>query len=415
MAKIRSNTIAALDIGSSKISCLLAKVSSDLSVHIIGSGHHVARGIKSGAIIDMEDAIQAISNAVSAAEQISGETAHDVIVNITAGQPSSKMIHAEVQLAGHEVDDNDLKNVLDHGKTLPDLTDRTLIHSIPTDYVIDGSHGIRDPRGMFGQKLAANIHAVTANIGAIRNIANCISRCHLDITAAVLSSYASGLACLVEDEMDLGVTIIDMGGGTTKTAVFNDGNLIFTDLLSVGGSHVTNDIARGLGTPLTHAERLKTLHGHAMLMPMDDNEILDVPFIGDDQYAQSGPISKSVLVSIIQPRLEEIFELIRSRLEASGLDHLAGRHVVLTGGASQLPGTRELASMVLNKQVRIGRPLKIPGLQITEAGPASSTLVGLLVYALQNKSIYGKSIPSLDKKSQKTVFSRIGKLLGRSK
>jgi cell division protein FtsA len=414
LAKIRSNTIAALDIGSSKISCLLAKISSDLKVQIIGSGHHVSRGIKSGAIVDMEEAIQAISNAVSAAEQISGETAHDVIVNITAGQPLSKMIYSEIQLSGHEVDDNDLKTVLDQGRTIPDLTDRTLIHSIPTDYVIDGNHGIRDPRGMFGQKLGVNIHAVTASISAIRNLANCISRCHLDITAAVLSSYASGLACLVEDEMDLGVTIIDMGGGTTKTAVFNDGNLIFSDLLPIGGSHVTSDIARGLGTPITHAERLKTLHGHAMLMSLVDNEILEVPFIGDDQYAQTGPISKSILVSIIQPRLEETFELIRTRLEASGIDHLSGRHVVLTGGASQLPGTRELASMILNKQVRIGRPMKIPGLQITESGPSSTTLVGLLVYALQNKSIYGKSIASLDKNKNKTMFSRIRKIFGKA-
>jgi cell division protein FtsA len=230
----------------------------------------------------------------------------------------------------------------------------------------------------------------------VRNMANCISRCHLDISAAVVSSYASALSCLVEDEMDLGVAVIDMGGGTTKLSVFNEGVLVHTDIIPVGGMHVTSDIARGLGTPILQAERLKTLHGHALLMSMDDNEIIDVPQIGEDQYSQSGPISKSILVSIIQPRLEETFELIKSRLAASGFDKIVGRHIVLTGGASLLPGMRELASLVFNKQVRVGRPVKLNGLSAQDASASCATLIGLLVYAQQNKTLWGRAAPSLE-------------------
>src|SRR3546814_8500189 len=198
------------------------------------------------------------------------------------------------------------------------------------------------------------MHIITASAGAVLNVSTCIQRCHLEPAAFVVSPYASGLASLVDDELELGATVIDMGGGATTIAVFYEHNVIFTDVILVGGNHVPSDIARGLSTPLVHAERIKTLYGHVITAPTDEGELIDVPQVGEDDSSHSQQIPRSLLVGIIQPRVEETLELVRSRLELSGFDKVAGRRVVLTGGACQLPGTRELASTVLDKQVRIG-------------------------------------------------------------
>jgi cell division protein FtsA len=213
-----------------------------------------------------------------------------------------------------------------------------------------------------------------------------VGRCHLDVAGIVVGPYAAGLACLVEDEQQLGVTVIDMGGGTTSIGVFFDGNLIFCDTVPVGGAHVTSDIARGLSTPLAHAERMKTLYGHAIRSPADERETIAVPQVGEEEDGQANHVPKSLLVGIIGPRLEETFELVRERLEKSGFDKLAGRRIVLTGGACQLPGTRELAGLILDKQVRVGRPLKIGGLAEATQGSAFSTCAGLLHFALSERA-----------------------------
>ncbi|TAL33044.1 MAG: cell division protein FtsA, partial [Phenylobacterium sp.] len=235
--------------------------------------------------------------------------------------------------------------------------------------------------GMYGERLGVNMHLVTAGSGALRNLAACVARCHLEIAEMAVSPYAAGLAGLVEDEMDLGATLIDMGGGTTSLAVFFDGRVVFTDSVSVGGGHVTNDIARGLSTPLVQAERIKTLYGSASSGPADDREIIEVPLVGEEDPNSVAQIPRSLLVGIIHPRLEETLELARGRLEQSGFDKLAGRRVVLTGGACQLPGVRELAAQILDKQVRIGRPLRLGGLAEATSGPAFATCAGLIAYA----------------------------------
>ena len=239
---------------------------------------------------------------------------------------------------------------------------------------------------MCGERLGVNMNVVTANAGAVRNLETVVGRCHLDIETYVVSPYAAGVASLVEDEMDLGVTIIDMGGGTTSFGVFFDGHIVYSDVVPIGGSHVTNDIARGLSTPVAHAERMKTLYGSAIASPADEREIIDVPLVGEEEHAQANHVPKSILIGIIQPRLEETFELVRSRLEASGFDKVAGRRVVLTGGASQLQGVRELAGLVLDKQVRMGRPIRLAGLSDPTGGPAFSTCAGLVNYALNQNA-----------------------------
>jgi cell division protein FtsA len=379
----RSGTVAALDVGTSKICCFIARLEEDGRPRVVGIGHQVSRGVRGGAIVDMEQAEAAILGAVHAAEEMAGETIHEVVVNLSGGYPASQTVGVEVQIAGHEIGDGDLRRVLEQGGVFDINGERRLIHSIPIRYSIDGSGGIRDPRGMFGERLGVDMHIVTAQAGAVRNLTNCVARCHLEIGALVVSPYAAGLASLVDDERDLGVTVIDMGGGTTTIAVFFDGNVVFTDIVPVGGAHVTNDIARGLSTPLAHAERLKTLYGNGVLSPSDEREMINVPLVGEEEAVEGNTIPRSMLVGIIQPRLEETFELVRQRLEQSGFDKIAGRRVVLTGGASQLAGLRELAAAVLDKQVRMGRPIRIAGLAEATGGPAFATCSGLLVYAQQ--------------------------------
>lgn len=380
--KPRGGLVAALDIGTTKTSCLITRVEHD-GPRVIGFGQHGTRGVKAGAITDMDAAQQAILQAVGQAEDMAGERIEDVVVNVSGGQPASRIVVHDLPITGHEVTDNDMRKVLEQARQVPDPSDRHVLHSIPIAYSLDGSRGIRDPRGMVGSRLAVNLHVVSASTSALRNLASCVARCHLNIRSLVVSPFAAGLSALVQDERDLGVTLIDMGGGTTTVAVFFDGHMIYADSVPIGGQHVTSDIARGLSTPLAHAERMKTLYGAAVVSSADEHEMIDVPIVGEDEPAHANHLPKSILTGIIQPRLEETFELVRSRLEASGFDHIAGRRVVLTGGASQLQGTRELAALILGRQVRNGRPLGLRGLVEPAAGPAFATCAGLIAYALR--------------------------------
>lgn len=423
LGKTRSGLVAALDIGSSKVCCFVARIgepsSSPLlprsgvptgSIRVAGIGHQISRGVKSGQIVDTDLLEASILNAVHAAEKMAGETLRSVIVNLSGGWPASQTVGVEVSIAGHEVGEADLRRVLDQWRHLDGLGDRELIHSIPVGFTIDGANGIRDPRGMFGQSLGAHMHVVTAGSGAVKTLGTVIQRCHLDVDALVVAPYASGLASLVDDEMDLGVTVIDMGGGTTSFAVFFDGNVIYSDCVPVGGQHVTNDIARGLSTPVLAAERIKTLYGSAIPSPLDDQETIDVPIVGEEDSAQPNHVSKSLLVGIIRPRIEETFELVRSRLEASGFDKVAGRRVVLTGGASQLPGARELAQLILDKQVRMGRPIRVQGLAEAAGGPAFATCAGLLVYAA-NPQLDAPRLAPVPQSEPSGVVGRVGSWL----
>ncbi|MFQ5783299.1 MAG: cell division protein FtsA [Alphaproteobacteria bacterium] len=382
--KTRSGVIAALDVGTSKVCCFIARSDGE-ALQVVGIGHQICRGLRAGAVVDMAAAEESILAAVHAAEQMAGETIRDVHLNFSTGNPTSHRIGVEVALNGHEIGNSDLRRVLNHGRLRCQAGDREIVHSIPLGYTIDGNCGIRDPRGMFGDRLGVNIHVVTADSGPLRNLNTCVARCHLDIAACVVSPYASGFACLVDDEKELGVTLIDMGGGSTGAAVFLEGDVAHTDVVPVGGNHITNDIARGLSTPIDHAERMKALYGSAIASVADERETIDVRRVGENEESGANPVPRSYLVSIIRPRVEETFELLRSRLEAAGFDKAAGRRLVLTGGASQLQGVRDLAAQVFDKQVRLGRPQGFAGLAEATAGPAFSTCAGLLGYALAER------------------------------
>jgi cell division protein FtsA len=403
----RGGLVAAVDIGTTKVGCFIARTDGE-EPRIVGIGHQVSKGLKAGVIVDLESASASILNAVHAAEQMAGETISEVVVNLSGGFGSSRIVNVDISVAGREITDLEMRKVLDRGYHLKDPGEREVLHSIPVGFSIDGSRGIRDPRGMFGEKLGVNMHLVSATAAAIRNVTTAIGRCHLEIAGLVVSPYASGLGCLVDDEMELGVTIIDMGGGTTTIGVFFGGNLIFADSVPVGGGHVTNDIARGLSTPIAHAERMKTLYGSAISSPADERETITVPQVGEDDDSQANHVPKSLLVGIIGPRLEETFELVRNRLEQSGFDKLAGRRVVLTGGACQLPGIRELAGLILDKQIRVGRPLRVKGLAEATGGPAFSTCVGLLHFATSERAETPRHQRLLAGGESPTLFGRVG-------
>ncbi|MCH7555159.1 MAG: cell division protein FtsA [Proteobacteria bacterium] len=379
--KARQGLIAALDVGTSKVCCFIAHVDDDDALRIAGIGFHQARGLRAGAVVDMDAAEESILAAVHHAEQMADETIREVYLSFSAGAPQSRSVAVEVALNGHEIDDSDLRRVLTQGQTNGDAGDRKVIHTIPVGYSIDGSRGIRDPRGMFGERLGVTIHTITAQPGPLRNLTSCVSRCHLDVADCVVSAYASGLACLVDDERELGVTLIDMGGGATSIAVFIDGDMVHADVVPIGGNHITNDIARGLSTTVSYAERMKTLYGGALASADDERETIDVRLIGEGEDAGANPVPRAQLIRIIRPRVEEIFEMVRARLEASGFAEKAGRRMVLTGGASQLQGLPELATQMFGKSVRLGRPRNIQGLAEATGGPAYSTCAGLLHYA----------------------------------
>lgn len=384
MAPSRSGLIAALDVGTTKVCCFVAKTNSENGIRVAGIGHQLCIGMKSGNIIDIDSVESSINAAVDAAEGMAGDRKIErVFVNLSAGQPKSHAVGVEVEIAGHEIRQGDVAVALQEARSLAisSAGERELVHTLSGGYTIDAIPGYRDPTGMYGSKLGVKLHAISAEPGPVRNLRSVTDRCHLEIEKFVVSPYSSGLATLVEDEIDLGVTLIDMGGGTTSLAIFYDGYLVYTDSVPVGGVHVTNDIARGLSTPTKSAERLKTLYGSAIAGPSDERDMISVPQVGEKGTDATQELSRSILIGIIQPRVEETMELVRDRIEASGFARLAGRRAVLTGGASLLTGVRELAARILDKQVRIGRPLGVQGLAEATGGPAFGVCAGLLIYA----------------------------------
>ncbi|MBK8177069.1 MAG: cell division protein FtsA [Rhodospirillales bacterium] len=380
--KVRNGLIAALDIGTTKVCCLIARAGSGDALDVVGIGHQASQGVRGGTLIDLDGAETTIRSTVEAAERMAGDNIRGVVVNVSAGTPRSRLVAYEVGVAGHEIGDADLRRILDplgFAEAVPDEHD--IVHVIPVGYSIDGCRGVHDPRGMFGQRLGVNLHLITASLGAVRNVATCVTRCHLEVEGKVVSPYAAALGCLVDDETQLGVTLIDVGGGTTSVAVFFDSELIHTDSIPVGGLHVTRDLARGLSTPMTQAERIKTLYGSCQPSPSDSRQSVEVPPIADDGAAEPTHVPRSMLVGIIRPRMEEIFEMVRTRLKDAGFDRVAGRRTVLTGGACQLAGASDLAGQILDKQVRIGRPRGVAGLPEAMTGPAFATCAGLLRFA----------------------------------
>ncbi len=346
---------------------------------MLGFGCHKGRGVRGGGIVDLDAAERAVRASVGQAEDMADTRLRAVLVNLSCGQPESRLFNVQWPVAGRAVDEADVKRVVHEGRARAAVDGRDIIHALPLSFSVDHTQGIGDPRGLFCETLTARLHIVDAASTALRSLAACIARCDLDLGELVSAPMAAGLSTLVPDERELGVTVIDMGGGTTGVAVFAEGQLLHTAQLPLGGVHVTNDLARLLSTPVAHAERLKTLYGNAQTCADDEREMLPVPLVGEEEH-HIAKVPRSMVVNIIRPRLEETFEMVKERIDASGLSRAAGSRVVLTGGASLLGGAGEMAARIFGRQVRIGRPAGLRGLPDSASGPAFATAAGLLAW-----------------------------------
>ncbi len=417
----RSTVVSVLDVGSSKVVCLIARLTPAVpgealrgrthAIEVLGIGHQRSRGIKSGVVTDLDQAEQAIRCAVDAAEAQAGVTIELLIVNVTCGRLASESYAAAVSLPGLEVAESDIRRVLAEGRRHSLSEGRAAVHSLPIGYSLDGEGGIADPRDMVGRRLGVDMHVVTGDAPPLANLELCINRCHLSVAAMVAAPYASGLSTLVDDEAELGCAVIDFGGGTTTIAVFSRGQFVHVDALAIGGYHITTDIARGLSTRIEDAERLKTIYGSALPGLADERDVLAVPPIGDEDERQvPNHVPRSALTRIIRPRVEEMLELVRDRLNASGFAGLVGRRMVLVGGGSQLNGMAEAARRILARNVRHGRPLGIVGLPETARGPAFAAAVGLLVYpqVAVMEQVYDETDMPLAMTGTGGYFARVG-------
>ncbi|XWN33110.1 MAG: cell division protein FtsA [Devosia sp.] len=389
VAPNRSSTVCVLDVGTTKIACLIAKLRPGTedellagrthAIEVIGYGYQQSRGVKSGTVVDLDKAEHAIRRAVDAAEQMAGVTIESLIVTQTCGRLKSETFGATVDLDHGAVREGDIRRVLSASSRHQIKEGRTALHALPTGYSLDGQTGIKDPRGMVGDILGVDVNLVTAERSAQENLALAINRCHLDVDGLVATPYASGLASLVDDEAELGAVCVDIGGGTASIAIFADGNLVHVDAVAIGGHHVTMDIAHCLSIRVDEAERLKTLHGSAIAAARDERDTITIHPIGEDG-AVPHTLPRLTLNTIIRPRVDEILELVRDRLVASGFAGRIGRRVVMTGGGSQLTGLTEVARSIFGRPVRLGRPLGVKGLPIAARGAAFSAVLGLLIY-----------------------------------
>ena len=411
----RAGPFGVLDIGTTKVACLIARIDSDGKPRVLGCGWQKGRGVNGGGINDLEKAERAIRACVGQAEDMADTRLQKVIVNLSCGQPESRLYNVQWPVGGRAVSDEDIRGVVHEGRTRALIEGRQSIHAIPLQFSADATDRGTDPRGLFCSTLGARLHIVDAAATALRSLEACIARCDLEIEELVSAPMAAGLSTLVPDERELGATVIDMGGGCTSIAVFLEGHLVYADVVPLGGYSVTHDISRGLAAPLSGAERVKTLFGAALGDLQAGSDVISVPQTGEEGEDGALRVPRSMLTRIIQARLTEIFEEVQKRLQASGYENVTGRRAVLTGGACQLTGTRELAARVLNKQVRIGRPQPFAGLAAASAGPDYATAIGLLMAgAMLPPEILNPELASIPAAGQsKSWLSRLtGRWLG---
>jgi len=386
----RSALVAALDIGSSKVACLIGRLRPHPpqqvltrrthGVEVVGFGHTGARGTKAGGVVNLGEAEEAIRQAVDSAERTGSVEIDSVVLSISAGRLGSELLAAEIDIAGSAVSEGDIARVLTAGSRHSLREGRAILHSLPVGYSIDGGNGVRDPRGMLGKQFGVDMHVTTTDIAVARNLMLAVERCHLAVEAMVAGPYVAGLSVLADDEADLGAAVVDMGAGTTTIAVFFGGRFVHADGFALGGLNVTMDIARGLNARIPDAERIKTLYGSVLVGGSDERDMITVPPIAEQDREQAQFVSRATLGHIIKPRVEEILEMVRDRLAASPFAGEPRGRVVLTGGASQLTGLSDLAVRVLDRPVRIGRPLGVGGLPDAAKGAAFAVAAGLLVY-----------------------------------
>jgi cell division protein FtsA len=386
----RSTIVAALDIGTSKVACVIAKLKAERgremprnrthSVEIIGIGLTRAFGIKAGTVVDIEAAEDSIRRAVDQAERSAKVEIASVILSVTGGRLGSESFAASVRVPGSSVEGGDIARVLDAASLHSVRDGRAVLHSIPIAYHLDEVSNIQDPRGMLGRTLAVDLHVATADYPALQNLILCVERCHLSVEGMIAAPYAAGIAALSDDEAELGATVIDLGAGTTTLAAFVNDTCVHMDGIAVGSFNVTRDLARGLSTKLAEAERIKTLYGDVIEGGSDHTDLIMVPSIEGSSRDRGNSTTRAQVIRIVRARIDEIFEMLHERLSAAGILNLTGRRILLTGGGAQLGGIGELASRTFGASVRVGEPRAIAGLNREAHGPAFAVAAGLAAY-----------------------------------
>jgi cell division protein FtsA len=386
----RAVVVAALDVGTSKIVCMIAKLEPQApqevlrrrshGVRVLGFAHTAAAGMKGGSVVDLIEAEKMIRNAIEIAENGAQLQLESVLVGLSGGRLGSERFIADISLAGGAVTDADIARVLAAANRHSVRDGRAVLHSMPISYTLDDATGIREPRGMLASRFGVDMHMVTADVATVRNLMLTVERSHLHVEAMVSSPYAAGIAVLADDEADLGAAVVDLGAGTTTFAVFTGGRFVHAGGFALGAHHVTMDLARGLNTRIADAERIKAIYGSVMSGGSDERDMITVPPVGDDEREPPQFVSRAALTRIIKPRVEEILEMLRDRLAASPFAAEPRGRIILTGGGSQLAGIADLAAHVLRRPVRVGRPLGLAGLPDAAKGAAFAVAAGLLVY-----------------------------------
>ena len=394
-AAMQRGVIAVLDVGSSKIACLVLRfdgsekatdqgvgsLAGQSGFRVIGAATTRSRGVRFGEIAAMGETERAIRTALQSAQKMAGIRVDHVIACFSGAEPRSYGLAGQVEVHGTQVDEQDVARVLS-ACDVPDYGNgRDVLHAQPVNFALDHRSGLSDPRGQIGNELSTDMHMLTVNGQVIQNLAHCVKRCDLELAGLASSAYVSGISALVEDEQELGAACIDMGGGSTGISIFMKKHMIYADAVRLGGDHVTSDISMGLQVPMTMAERIKTVHGGLVATGMDDREMISIGGETGDWEHDRRTASRAELIGIMRPRVEEILEDVRARLDAAGFEHLPSQQIVLTGGASQIPGLDALASRILGHQVRLGRPLRVHGLPQAVTGPGFSSAVGLCLFA----------------------------------
>jgi cell division protein FtsA len=373
--------IVGLDIGTSKVVALVGEIAADHSIEVIGIGSQSSRGLKKGVVVDIESTVQSIQRAVEEAELMAGCEIHSVFAGIAGSHVRSLNSHGVVAIRDREVGPVDVDNVIDAAKAVAIPADQKILHVLPQEYIIDGQEGIRAPIGMSGVRLEAKVHIVTGADSAAQNIEKCIQRCGLAVDDVVLEQLASSFAVLTEDEKELGVCLVDIGGGTTDIAVFSQGAIRHTSVIPIAGDQVTNDIAVSMRTPTQYAEDIKIRYACALSQLANPDESIEVPSVGDRPARR---LARQTLAEIVEPRYEELFGLIRDELRRSGFEEVIAAGIVLTGGSAKMEGAIELAEEIFHVPVRLGLPGGVKGLADVISNPIYSTGVGLLLYARDN-------------------------------
>ncbi len=376
--------IVGLDIGTSKIVAMVAEVPPEGGIHIMGMGVAQSRGLKKGVVVNIEATVSAIQRALEDAELMANCKIGQVYTGIAGSHIRSLNSHGMVPIRDREVVQNDIDRVIETARAVNISTDQQILHVLPQEFIIDGQEGVREPLGMSGVRLEVKVHIVTGAVSAAQNIVKCVRRCGLEVKDLILQPLASSLAVLNEDEKDLGVALVDIGGGTTDLAVFTRGAIQHTAVLPIAGDQITNDIAMTLRTPTREAEDLKIQHGIALRQLADAREMIEVPGIGERGARM---LSKQLLSEVIEPRVEELYSLVQAELRRSGFEEQISSGIVLTGGSSQMKGMVELAEEVFHVPVRVGVPEYVGGLSERVRSPAYATGVGLLMAGLEKHEL----------------------------